>query len=116
MSVRNEIDAIDALMWAFTKMKTTSTTRYIDWEKAKGICQQYPNAVIYAGLRGDMGNTGGIIYDHGEWKHEYVYDRSTWATPILEIYPDDYVEDEIKMECWTTEPHEYNGVPEWWGK
>lgn len=94
--------------------------KYLDWEKAERFCVEHPDLEIWAGLRGDMGNTGGEVFNKGVWiTDSYVYDRSCWATPILEyvIYNEDKDEwDEKEIECWTYEEHEHNGIPEWWGR
>ena len=106
-------------MWSTTiaTMKRTNM-KYMDWEKAKKICEEHPNASIWAGLREDMGNTEGQIWEQGKWCHDYVYDQSFWATPILEIYEmnGDEIVSETEVECYTFESHEGTGLPDWWGK
>ena len=110
--------SVDNIIEEYNNLKANSTMKYMDWEKAKQICLEHPDCSIWAGLRGDMGNTGGQIYDHGKWEHGYVYDRSWLATPILEIYTDDCScdEDILEIPCWTYAPHENTGLPEWWGQ
>lgn len=50
-----------------------------------------------------------VVYANGKWYDGgLIYDRSKWATPILDI-------DGAEIECWTTEPHDGTSVPEWWG-
>ena len=102
-------DVIDELIFSYNKVKQESKIKYLDWEKARQICLEHPDSCIYAGIRGDMGNTGGLIFDHGKWCDEYVYDHSWCGTPILEIF-----EEELEIPCWTYEPHEHSGVPTWW--
>ena len=108
---------VDSILKEFNEIKANRPVKYMDWDKAKRLCLAHPNCSIWAGIRGDMGNTGGPIYDHGEWCKGYVYDRSWCGTPILELSYEDsdgeYVEFEIP--CWTYEEHESTGLPEWWG-
>lgn len=109
------MDSVDELLQSFNRIKRESTVKYLDWEKAKRLCLEHPDCSIWAGIGEDMGNTGGEIFDHGKWcADSYVYDRSFWGTPVIEVYHDDSF-DEIQIPCWTTEEHECTGIPTWWG-
>lgn len=93
---------------AFT-IKSISEIKYMDWEKAKKICQENPWSMISAGLREDWNNTSSMVFESGEWiKDAYVYGCSCLATPILDV-------DGEEIECWTYEETSKN-LPSWWGK
>lgn len=84
--------------------------KYMDWEKAEKICLEHPYSVVYAGLAEDWGWTSGKIYENGKWYDGgTLYDRSKWATPILDV-------DGEEIECFTHEEHERTGIPKWWGR
>ena len=108
------MSTVEEIIETYNRFKRESTVKYLDWEKAKELCLRHPNCIIYAGIKEDMGNTGGEIFDHGKWCKDYVYDHSFWGTPILEVY-DDETGHEEQIPCWTIEPHEHSGVPAWWG-
>ena len=59
-----------------------------DWEKAAQLILKSGAQEAKAGLSGDWERTGGAIFENGEMVEEdetYVYLRSTWATPELEL-------------------------------
>ena len=107
------MDEIVLMIEAYSNFKQSCKTRYLDWEKARELCLEHPNCSIWAGIIEDIGNTGGEIYDHGEWCDGYVYDRSFWGTPSLQIF-EDGAEEPLEVPCWTYDEHEYSGVPDWW--
>lgn len=107
------MNSVDELINEYNGIKKRSTVKYLDWEKARQICLKYSDCSIYAGIKEDMGNTGGKIFDNGTFYEDYVYDRSWWGTPILEVW-NEKLEMEIEIPCWTTVPHEHSGVPDWW--
>lgn len=107
------MDSIDEIIGDFNRVKSQSTVKYLDWEKAKRLCTKYSNCSIYAGIKEDMGNTSGKIFDKGKFCKEYVYDRSWWGTPILEVWNEE-LDMDLEIPCWTIEPHEESGVPYWW--
>jgi hypothetical protein len=69
------------------KMKT------LDWEKAREICETYPNSKIKAGIAEDWRYTHGVIFDKGEYKDNESCEcdecgicvSSRWGTPVLVI-------------------------------
>ena len=93
--------------------KPIGQMKYIDWEKAKKICEAHPDSEIYAGLQEDWGYTSGLIFSNGSCTREdegYIFVSSTWATPILDV-------DGEEIECWTYEKsHWDHKLPDWWGK
>lgn len=107
------MNEIDKVIEACNYFKQSCKTKYLDWEKAREICLEHPDCYIWAGIIEDMGNTGGEIYDHGEWRNGYVYDRSFWGTPYLQIFEDE-AEEPLEVPCWTYEEHECSRVPDWW--
>jgi len=81
-----------------------------DWDKAARIIRERNPKWAVAGLRGDMENTSGAIYEDGKpIDDEYTYLASTWATPILEIMADQEVED---IPCFRMQSE----VPNWGSK
>ena len=90
--------------------KPIGDMKYMDWDKVQKLVDKHPNSVIYAGLLEDWGNTSGLIFANGEYYNgRYVYDRSVWATPIVDI-------DGEEIECWTyNKSKESTGTPGWWG-
>ena len=90
--------------------KPIGDMKYMDWDKVQKLVDKHPNSVIYAGLLEDWGNTSGLIFANGEYYNgRYIYDRSVWATPIVDI-------DGEEIECWTyNESREATGTPGWWG-
>lgn len=107
------MNEIDKIIGEFNSLKRKRKVKYLDWEKARKLCLEHPNSDIWAGIIEDMGNTGDVIYDHGEWCNGHVYDRSFWGTPSLEIF-DDEVNESLVIPCWTYEEHENTRVPDWW--
>lgn len=100
---------VDGMIIGAELCRRSTETKYMDWEKAEKLCLENPNSIIEAGLREDWNNTSGLVYANGKWYDGgLIYDRSKWATPILDI-------DGAEIECWTTEPHDGTSVPEWWG-
>ena len=91
-------------------IKPIGDMKYMDWDKVQKLVDKHPNSVIYAGLLEDWGHTSGLIFANGEYYNgRYIYDRSIWATPIVDI-------DGEEIECWTyNESKEATGIPEWWG-
>lgn len=91
--------------------KPIGDMKYMDWDKVQKLVDKHPNSVIYAGLLEDWGNTSGLIFANGEYYNGgYIYDRSVWATPIVDINGEE-------IECWTyNESKEAAGTPGWWGK
>lgn len=86
------------------------TMKYMDWNRVEQICKEHPDSVIYAGLQEDWGYTSGKIFDNGVFYNGGdLFDQSKWATPILDV-------DGEEIECWTKEPHDKTGIPEWWGR
>lgn len=90
--------------------KPIGDMKYMDWDKVQKLVDKHPNSVICAGLLEDWGNTSGLIFANGEYYNgRYIYDRSVWATPIVDI-------DGEEIECWTyNESKEATGTPGWWG-
>ena len=90
--------------------KPIGDMKYMDWDKVQKLVDKHPNSVIYAGLLEDWGNTSGLIFANGEYYNgRYIYDRSVWATPIVDI-------DGEEIECWTyNESKEATSTPGWWG-
>lgn len=89
--------------------KPIGKMKYMDWEKVKKIVEERPNSVIYAGLLEDWNNTSGLIYAKGNYYDGYVYGKSIWATPVIDV-------DGEEIECWTyEETKEGSGKPTWWG-
>lgn len=107
------MDELDAIISEYSSFKHARKTKYLDWEKAREICLEHPNCSIWAGIIEDMGNTGDEIYDHGKWCNGYVYDRSFWGTPSIQIF-DDEADEPLEVPCWTYEEHECSRVPDWW--
>lgn len=93
--------------------KPIGRMKYMDWEKAKQICEAHPDSEIYAGLQEDWGFTSGLIFSHGSCTREdacNIFVRSTWATPILDVGGEE-------IECWTYEKSQWDyKIPDWWGK
>lgn len=91
------------------RTKPSGSMKYMDWNKVQEIVKNNPDSVIYAGLMEDWNNTSGLIYAKGKYYNGYVYDRSVWATPIIDV-------DGREIECWTYEiQKEKPGKPSWWG-
>jgi hypothetical protein len=89
--------------------KPIGSMKYMDWHKVQQVVDENPSAVIYAGLMEDWNNTSGPIDANGNYYDGYVYDRSRWATPIVDV-------DGKEIECWTHEKQkEDTGRPHWWG-
>ena len=91
--------------------KPIGEMKYMDWEKVQQIVDENPDAVIHAGLKEDWNNTSGLIYAKGKYYNGgSLYDRSVWATPIVDV-------DGKEIECWTYEKQKKStGVPRGWGK
>lgn len=79
-----------------------------DWDKAARILKEREPEMAEAGLRGDLGWTGGTIWEHGKPVTDcYTYLASTWATPVL------IIEDE-EIECYVMESEtEWRCGTEW---
>lgn len=88
--------------------KPRGQAKYMDWEKVQKIVDEHPNSVIHAGLMEDWNNTSGLIFAKGKYYDGYVFNNSTWATPIVDV-------DGEEIECWTYEPLDFYGKPDWWG-
>lgn len=58
-----------------------------DWEKAANIIAKRKPKAASAGLRGDWGHTGGVIFDGAPVPRgrTYTFLASTWATPELDV-------------------------------
>lgn len=81
----------------------------MDWQKVQQIVNEHPDSVIYAGLMEDWNNTSGLIFANGQYYDGYVYDRSVWSTPIVDV-------DGEEIECWAyKKTKEDTGIPSWWG-
>ncbi len=66
-----------------------------DWDKAARIIKERNPELAEAGLEGDFGCTGDIIYDDGKIiESSYTYLASTWARPILVL------NEEIVIPCY----------------
>ena len=94
--------------------KPIGDTKYLDWERAQKIIKERfkenPHITVDAGLMEDWGCTSGTVFSNGNFiSNEFVFDHSTWATPILDI-------DGEEIECYTYEPPEKNTdhTPDWW--
>lgn len=90
--------------------KPIGEMKYMDWKRARAICEEHPDAtVITAGLREDWNHTSGVIYASGKYVKGYVYGSSCWATPIVDV-------DGEEIECWTYDkPKGFTtDVPGWW--
>ena len=86
--------------------------KYLDWDKAKKVCEQFPTATIIAGLLEDWDCTSGIIFKNGKYNTKsYLYVSSRWATPYLDV-------DGMEIPCWTNEDKYKSDSkrPKWWGK
>lgn len=65
-----------------------------DWEKAARLIRERKPAEASAGLRGDWGYTGGVIYRDGAVvTDDYTYLASIWAKPELDMDGD-------IVPCW----------------
>lgn len=87
--------------------KPRGQMKYLDWDRVWMYIKQYPHSTISVGLCEDWNNTGGCIWADGDFESEYVYDHSTWATPIIDI-------DGEEIECWTYEDVRNKRL--WWVK
>lgn len=57
-----------------------------DWDKAAQILKERRPQSAEAGLQGDLGFTGGAIWEDGKpVTEDYTYLASTWAPPVLII-------------------------------
>lgn len=81
-----------------------------DWDKAAEIIRERKPERAWAGLNGDMGNTGGEIFAEGKpVTDDYTYLASTWCRPVLVIIQDEDEYEEEKILCYRMQ-HE---VPDW---
>lgn len=76
------------------KMKT------FDWDKAAQIIKEKlktdNNLIAEAGLEGNWGHTGGIIFENGKPDSDnYTYLSSNWAIPTL------IINNEEEIPCYT---------------
>lgn len=78
-------------------------SRVFDWNgAARRIAEVHPRVAV-AGLREDMGCTGGVIWEDGlPQKDYYTYLCSEWATPVLVWATQEDVENGVEHieECW----------------
>lgn len=92
----------NAMQNKYNKMKV------FDWDKAAKIIKENNPKLAEAGLEGDWGYTGGVIYEDGETVDVYTYLMSTWATPAL------ILDGQNSFECWLWEDEtEYNAYTKW---
>lgn len=96
--------------------KPIGETKYMDWERAHKIIEERAkknkSITVEAGLMEDWNNTSGIVYIDGRFvRAPFVFARSSWATPILDI-------DGEEIECYTTtKPDGFTEcTPTWWSK
>lgn len=106
---KRSLGFFEGMLWGQMQPLAKGGMKFLDWERAKQICLEHPDTVIYAGLCEDWDCTNGMICDHGKFVRDdtKLYDQSRWATPILDI-------DGEEVECWTHEPHDNTSIPDWW--
>lgn len=87
---------------AFMNAELNNELKVFDWDKAVEIIKKNGFTEAYAGLSSDLEWTGDCILRDGKPVMDcYTYLSSTWATPVLYIYDDDY--EEIEYECYIME-------------
>lgn len=78
-------------------------SRVFDWIKAAKFIRDHRDEIVYvvAGLKEDMEWTSGMIWDNDSVvSTDYMFLKSNWATPVMEVQ---YKNDAIGMqtiECW----------------
>ena len=93
--------------YAMARANFGKELKIFDWDKAAEIIRDKKPRWAIAGLKGDMENTAGTIYeDNTPITDDYTYLASNWATPILQIETDEGIQD---IPCYRMK-HE---VPDW---
>ena len=88
------MDTMAAFMRGEAARRAGSPLRVFDWEKAARLIVERRPTEAGAGLAGDWGWTGGVIWINGDViRDQYTYLASLWATPILDL-------DGEEIDCW----------------
>lgn len=87
-----------------------------DWAKAAQIIRDEQPTRVEAGLAGDWGYTGGVIFEDGRIVEEsYTYLSSFWATPQIKVdgeHRDCYIiaDDNTEWDAKTKWPAEVRAI------
>ena len=87
-----------------------------DWDTAARIIKERNPIYAEAGLSGDWGNTGGMIFYNGKAiSDSYTYLASTWAKPCLMLYTDKDQYDGEMIECYLmkSNAHGWSSKTKW---
>jgi hypothetical protein len=101
--------------FAMGQMNQGKPQMVFDWKKAAEIIRDEKPESVEAGLAGDWGYTGGVIFADGKIvEDEYTYLASNWARPQILIdgmYRDCFVmESETEWDESTKWPDEAKAV------
>lgn len=98
----------------FGDMNRGKELMVFDWDKAALIIDTYNPKWAEAGLKHDMDNTSGTIYEDGKpVMDDYTYLASTWATPILVLTDNDYKTTEIECFKMQSETPDWDAETKW---
>lgn len=86
-----------------------------DWDKAAAIIKTFAahkDLICEAGLQGDWGYTGGIIFENGKPTNDsYTYLNSNWAKPTLILEWDG--EEKEALDCFTIKKTRFTSSSKW---
>lgn len=87
-----------------------------DWDKAaqliKEKLKEHPDLSAEAGLQGDWGYTGGVIFENGKPTNDnYTYLSSNWAAPTLILSWDG--EEQEEVECSIERNERFDSYTKW---
>lgn len=94
---------LDNLFIGLAEIKRECRERVFDWDKAAKIILERKPYEAWAGLGGDFGNTGDVIYEENNIvTGGYTYLSSYWATPKLLLMDENTLgfEDGEHIPCW----------------